>query len=90
MREMSDRPEHPCSGRLRSTNTTGASICAGVSGDLLCAIQAFAGRLMGQLGHILSGTVGTLVTLFGVIFIAAYLLADVRTVQASVLHASPH
>jgi predicted PurR-regulated permease PerM len=57
--------------------------------DLLNAVRNLAGRLLGQLGTVVSRAVNVAVTLFGVIFIAAYLLADARTIHASALLAAP-
>lgn len=58
--------------------------------DLLDAVQQFARRLFGGLGQFVSGAVGTAVMLFGVVFIAAYLLADARQIEATALRATPH
>jgi predicted PurR-regulated permease PerM len=58
--------------------------------DLLRAVQSFAASLLRQLGGFVRGAVGTAVTLFGVVFLAAYFLADARAIQAAVLRAAPH
>ena len=58
--------------------------------DLLGAIQNFARGMLGRLGGLVSRAFGTVLTLFGMIFIAAYLLADARTIEASALRATPH
>jgi len=58
--------------------------------DLLEGIQDIGRRLLGGLGGFITGTVGTLITLFGMVFIAAYLLADARAIHAGVLRAAPH
>jgi predicted PurR-regulated permease PerM len=55
----------------------------------LGALQGFASRLLGGLGRFLSGAVGVAITLFGIVFVAVYLLADSRRIEASVLRASP-
>jgi predicted PurR-regulated permease PerM len=57
--------------------------------DLLQAIQNFAGRILGQLGGLITRAFNTAVTLFGVVFIAAYLLSDARRIHAAVLRAAP-
>jgi predicted PurR-regulated permease PerM len=57
--------------------------------DLLNAIRNLAARLLGQLGTVVTRAVNVAVTLFGVIFIAAYLLADARTLHAAALRAAP-
>jgi predicted PurR-regulated permease PerM len=56
---------------------------------LLGAVQGFAGRLLGGLGQFVSGVVGALITLFGVVFVAVYLLADARRIEAGVLRTAP-
>ncbi|MFN2564469.1 MAG: AI-2E family transporter [Gemmatimonadaceae bacterium] len=57
--------------------------------DLLNAVQSFAGRMVGQLGRVITRALNVAVTLFGVILIAAYLLADARTIHAAALRAAP-
>jgi predicted PurR-regulated permease PerM len=57
---------------------------------LLGAVQGFAGRLLGGLGQFVSGVVGVLITLFGIVFVAVYLLADARRIEAGVLRTTPH
>ena len=57
--------------------------------DLLEAVQGLARRLLGSLGGMIGGVVNTAVTLFGMAFIAAYLLADARLLHASVLRVAP-
>ena len=57
--------------------------------DLLNAVQGFAGRMLGQLGRVITRALNVAVTLFGVILIAAYLLADARTIHAASLRAAP-
>ncbi|HEX6059050.1 MAG TPA: AI-2E family transporter [Gemmatimonadaceae bacterium] len=58
--------------------------------ELLDAIQGFARRLLGQLGRVLTGALSVMITLFGVVFIGAYMLSDARTIRAGVLRATPH
>lgn len=57
--------------------------------DLLAGVQGFARRILGSLGGVVAGTLNTVIGLFGMVFIAAYLLADARGLQASVLRATP-
>lgn len=59
-------------------------------GDLLKAIQNLARRLLGEVLPFVASVVSTAITLFGFIFIAAYLLADARKLHCSVLLTSPH
>jgi predicted PurR-regulated permease PerM len=61
-----------------------------VQRELIVALQNFARQLLGQLGGVLAGAVGGAVTLFGVNFVAVYLLADARRIHAAVLRATPH
>ncbi len=58
--------------------------------NLLAGVQGLARRLVGSLGGVVSGALNTVVALFGMVFIAAYLLADSRTMHARVLRAAPH
>ena len=57
--------------------------------NLLAGIQGFARRLLGSLGGLVAGALNTLIALFGMVFIAAYLLAGARPLQARVLRATP-
>jgi predicted PurR-regulated permease PerM len=57
--------------------------------DLLDAVRSFAGRMLGQLGRVVTRALNVAVMLFGVILIAAYLLADARTIEATALRAAP-
>ena len=57
--------------------------------NLLEGVQGFARRILGGLGGVVTGTLNTLVALFAMVFIAAYLLADARALQAGVLRATP-
>ncbi|MBA2377139.1 MAG: AI-2E family transporter [Actinomycetota bacterium] len=60
-----------------------------VGQDLINAVQGVAQQILGGTIGFLSGTVGAAITLFGVIFISAYLLIDVRRIKAACLLASP-
>ena len=57
--------------------------------NMLEGVQGFARRLLGSLGGVVSGALNTVVALFGMVFIAAYLLADSRAMHARVLQAAP-
>jgi predicted PurR-regulated permease PerM len=57
--------------------------------DLLQAVQSFAGRMLGQLGRVITRALNVAVTLFGVILIAAYLLADARRIHCATLRSVP-
>ena len=57
--------------------------------NLLAGIQGFARRVLGSLGGVVTGTLSTIISLFGMVFIAAYLLADARAMQARALRATP-
>lgn len=48
------------------------------------------GRLLSGLGRFVSGAAGVVGTLIGVAFVAVYLLADARNIQAAMLGATPH
>lgn len=56
----------------------------------LQSVEGFARRLLGGLGQLVSGAVSTAVTLFGIVFVAVYLLSDARRVRATVLWMAPH
>lgn len=60
-----------------------------VGDDLVNAVQGVAQQILGGTIGFLSGTVGAAITLFGVIFISAYLLIDTRRIKAACLLASP-
>ncbi|MHB1223323.1 MAG: AI-2E family transporter [Gemmatimonadaceae bacterium] len=57
--------------------------------DVLESVQDFGGELLGGLGQFVAGAVNTVVTLFGIVFVAIYLLSDARRVQATVLWIAP-
>ena len=58
--------------------------------DLVGAVRSAAGNVLGGAFGVITGTFGFAVTLFGVVFIAAYLLVDVRRFEAAFLSAAPH
>ena len=57
---------------------------------LLAAVQEFVARLLGGLGSFFAGVAGVIAALVGMLFVAVYLLADSRRIQATVLRAAPH
>jgi predicted PurR-regulated permease PerM len=65
-------------------------IISRIRDDLIGAAQTVAGNVLsGAFGFVYS-TFGFAVTLFGVIFVGAYLLVDVRRMKAAFLRATPH
>ena len=65
-------------------------IISRIRDDLTGAAQTVAGNVLsGAFGFVYS-TFGFAVTLFGVIFVGAYLLVDVRRMKAAFLRATPH
>jgi len=58
--------------------------------DLVSAVRSIAGNVLGGALGFVFGTFGFVLTLFGVVFIGAYLLVDVRRVEAAWLRAWPH
>lgn len=61
-----------------------------VRDDFVNAVRSVAGNVLGGALGFVFGTFSFVLTLFGVIFIGAYLLADVRRVKAAWLRAWPH
>lgn len=60
-----------------------------VRDDLASAVQTVAESVLGGAFGIITSTIGFAVTLFGVVFIGAYLLVDVRRVEAAFVRAAP-
>jgi predicted PurR-regulated permease PerM len=58
--------------------------------DLTNAARAVAGNALGGALNVNTGTFSFALTLFGVIFVGAYLLIDVRRFKAAYLRAAPH
>jgi predicted PurR-regulated permease PerM len=58
--------------------------------DLTSAAQTVAGSVLGGAFGFVYSTFGFAVTLFGVIFVGAYLLVDVRRMKAAFLRTAPH
>jgi predicted PurR-regulated permease PerM len=61
-----------------------------VRDDLVNAARSVAGNVLGGALGVITSTASFAVTLFGVVFIAAYLLVDVRRFEAAFLSAAPH
>jgi predicted PurR-regulated permease PerM len=61
-----------------------------VRDDLVSVAQSVAGDVLSEAFGFITSIFGFAVTLFGVIFIGAYLLVDVRRVEATFLRAVPH
>ena len=57
--------------------------------DLLDLARSFGRNILGGLLNFVSGTVSLVLTLFGVLFVAVYLLANVRKIKATYLMAAP-
>ena len=58
--------------------------------DLTNAAQSLAGNVLGGALGLVTGTFSFALTLFGVLFVGAYLLVDVRRFKAAYLRATPH
>jgi predicted PurR-regulated permease PerM len=65
-------------------------IVSSIRDDLINTAQTVAGSVLSGAFGFITSTFGFAVTLFGVIFIGAYLLVDVRRVEAAFLRAVPH
>jgi predicted PurR-regulated permease PerM len=61
-----------------------------VRDDLVSAAQTVAGNVLSGAFGIVYSTFGFAVTLFGVVFVGAYLLVDVRRMKATFLRSAPH
>lgn len=62
---------------------------ANLERDLLEFVESLGGRILGGLGGVISGAFATFVLIFGIVFIAVYLLVDARRIQAAFLRAAP-
>src|SRR5919107_449255 len=60
-----------------------------LEGDLLDLAKSVGRNILGGLLGFVSGTVSLVLSLFGVLFVAVYLLANVRKVKATYLMAAP-
>lgn len=63
---------------------------ANLNASLLALAENLAQGILGGLGGFVSGTVNVGLSLFGIAFIAAYLLVDSRRIRASFLMLAPH
>lgn len=61
-----------------------------LNSSLLALAEDLGQSILGGLGGFVSGTVNVGLSLFGIVFIAAYLLVDARRIRASFLMLSPH
>ncbi len=67
-----------------------AEAASRVRDDLTNAARSIAGDVLGGVFGFVYGTFSFALTLFGVVFVGAYLLADVRRIQATYLRTAPH
>ncbi len=65
-------------------------VLAEVQLRLIAAVQQFAQRLLGELGHVVSGVAGVLFVLMGILLVAVTLLANARSILAAALRTVPH
>ncbi|CAN5527795.1 AI-2E family transporter [soil metagenome] len=65
-------------------------VASRVREDLTNAAQAVGGNVLGGALGVVTGTFSFALTLFGVLFVGAYLLVDVRRFKAAYLRAAPH
>ena len=65
-------------------------VASRVREDLTNAVQAVGGNVVGGALGVVTGTFSFALTLFGVLFVGAYLLVDVRRFKAAYLRAAPH
>jgi predicted PurR-regulated permease PerM len=63
-------------------------VASGIRDRLTNAARTLAGNLLGGALNVVTGTVSFAITLFGVIFVGAYLLIDVRRFKAAYLRAA--
>lgn len=62
---------------------------ARLGSDLVNAAQSALGGLLGKAGQLVAGTFNTFIMLFGMVFVAIYLLADERKIKAAYLRTAP-
>jgi predicted PurR-regulated permease PerM len=62
---------------------------ARLGGELVDAAQNAVGGILGKAGRLVAGTFSTFITLFGVVFVAVYLLVDERKIKAAYLRLAP-
>lgn len=65
-------------------------VASRVREDLTNAARSVAGNVLSGAFGVITGTFSFALTLFGVVFVGAYMLADVRRVEAAFLRAVPH
>lgn len=65
-------------------------VASRVREDLTNAVQSVGGNVLGGALGVVTGTFSFALTLFGVLFVGAYLLVDVRRFKAAYLRAAPH
>ena len=65
-------------------------VASRVQEDLTNAAQSLAGNVLGGALGVVTGTFSFALTLFGVLFVGAYLLVDVRRFKAAYLRAAPY
>jgi predicted PurR-regulated permease PerM len=70
-------------------STTPERVVAEVERNVLGAVETFARNILGGLGAFLSGAVSTLLSVFGILFLSVYFLADARQIEAAALNATP-
>lgn len=66
------------------------SVASRVREDLTNAARSVAGDVLGGVFGFVYGTFSFALTLFGVLFVGAYLISDVRRIEAAYLRAVPH
>ena len=65
-------------------------VASSVREDLTKAARAIGGNVLGGALGVVTGTFSFALTIFGVLFVGAYLLVDVRRFKATYLRAAPH
>jgi predicted PurR-regulated permease PerM len=68
---------------------TPEQVASRIEGDLSSSVGDFTGGMLGDPFALVSGVFGLVVAFFGVVFVAAYLLADTRTIKATYLMMVP-
>jgi len=68
---------------------TPEQVASRIEGDLSGSVGDFTGGMLGDPVALISGVFGLVVSLFGVVFVAAYLLADTRRIKAIYLMMAP-
>lgn len=53
------------------------------------AVENFARGLLGGLGRFITSTIGVAIKLFGIVFVAVYMLADARPIKAALIRTAP-